>query len=294
VRCARAACGPAAHDAPRISLYDPRMPLIAFTSPKGGVGKTTVAAHIAAILAQRGHKVVAIDLDPQSALRLHLGVSLREERSFLGRIDARPPWREALVETESGVRVLPFGAVDPLRSLELSQVLMGQPNLLADPVREMLAVPDLIVVLDSPPGPNAALAALMPYLDLMVVLLLADAGSAALIPQIANNRFLGRGTLATRMGERSVVVLNQVDSQEPLSNAVFDLARNALGTRLIGAICRDQDLAEALADRRMLTHGEHGAGEDLNLLADALIRRLKLPQPRAGAGFAALNEWGRT
>lgn len=268
------------------------MPLIAFTSPKGGVGKTTVAAHVAALLAQRGHKVIAIDLDPQSALRVHLGVSMREERSFLGRIDARPAWREALVETESGVRVLPFGTVDPLRALELAQVLTTEPQLLADPVHEMLAVPGLIVVLDSPPGPNAALAAVMAYLDLMIVLLLADAGSAALIPQIASNRFLGRGTLASRMADRSVVVLNQVDGQEPLSNAVFDLARGALGTRLIGAICRDQDLAEALADKRMLTHGEPGAGEDLHLLTDAIIRRLKLPQP-GGAGFSALSDWAR-
>jgi cellulose synthase operon protein YhjQ len=269
------------------------MPLIAFTSPKGGVGKTTVAAHVAAILAQRGHKVVAIDLDPQNALRMHLGVSLREERSFMARIDTKPAWREALVETESGVRVLPYGVTDPLRALEIAQMLGNEPALLTEPLREMLAVPDLIVVLDSPPGPNTALAAATPFLDVMVVLLLADGGSAALIPQIANNRFLGRGTLASRLADRSVVVLNQVDSQEPLSNAVFDLARSALSTRLIGAICRDQDLAEALADKRMLTHGEHGAGEDLNLLADALIRRLKLPQPRTGAGFSALNEWGR-
>lgn len=268
------------------------MPLIAFTSPKGGVGKTTVAAHVGAILAQRGHRVIAMDLDPQSALRVHLGVPLREERSFLARIDQRPAWREALVETESGLRLLPFGAVDPLRTLEIAQALTNEPNLLADPVREMLAMPGVIVLVDSPPGPNAALAAITPYLDLMVVLLLADAGSAALIPQIANNRFLGRGTLASRLADRSVVVLNQVDSQEPLSNAVFDLARSALGTRLIGAICRDQDLAEALADKRMLTHGEPGAGEDLNLLTDAIIRRLKLPQPRRGTGFSALSEWG--
>lgn len=66
------------------------MTLLAFASPKGGVGKTTVAAHVAALLAQRGHKVIAIDLDPQNALRLHLGVSLREERCFMSRLASRP------------------------------------------------------------------------------------------------------------------------------------------------------------------------------------------------------------
>ena len=270
------------------------MPLIAFASPKGGVGKTTVAAHVAAHLARRGHKVIALDLDPQNALRFHLGIPLHEERCFLSRLHIRPAWRDAVVEAEAGVRVLPYGPVDPLRALEISQTLTTEPQLIAEPVREMLAVPDLIVVLDSPPGPNAALTALTPWLDLMVILLLADAGSAAIIPQIANNRFLGRGTLATRSADRAVLVLNQVEDAEPLSDAVFDMARGALGTRLIGAICRDQELAEALADKRMLLQGEPGAGEDLHLLAEAIAKRLKLPRPGGrDGGFSALFEWGR-
>jgi len=270
------------------------MALIAFASPKGGVGKTTVAAHVAALLALRGHKVIALDLDPQNALRFHLGVPLREERCFLSRLGARPAWRDAVIEAEAGVRVLPYGPADPLRALEIAQMLTTEPQLLAEAVREMLAVPDLIVVLDSPPGPNAALAALTPWLDLMVILLLADAGSAAIIPQIASNRFLGRGTLATRSADRAVLVLNQVDEDEPLSDAVFDMARGALGTRLIGAICRDQDIAEALADKRMLLQGEPGAGEDLQLLAEAIVKRLKLPRPGGpDGGFSALFEWGR-
>lgn len=270
------------------------MALIAFASPKGGVGKTTVAAHVAALLARRGYKVIAMDLDPQNALRYHLGVALREERSFMSRLGTRPAWRDALVEAEAGVRVLPFGLVDPLRALELAQILTAEPQLLAEPVREMLAIPDLIVVLDSPPGPNPALAALTPFLDLMVILLLSDAGSAAIIPQIASNRFLGRGTLATRSTGRPVLVLNQVEEGEPLSDAVFNMARGALGTRLIGAICRDAELAEALADKRMLLQGEAGAGEDLELLAEAIVKRLKLPRPGGpGGGSSTSFEWDR-
>ncbi|MDB5414597.1 MAG: cellulose synthase operon protein YhjQ [Rubritepida sp.] len=266
------------------------MPLIAFASPKGGVGKTTIAAHVAALLAGRGQKVVALDLDPQNALRLHLGVPLREEGRFMSSLAARAPWRDCLVDTESGVRLLPFGPVDPLRTLELAVALTQEPALLTEPVREILASPDILVVVDSPPGPNAALAALMPLLDLLVLVLLADAGSAAIIPQIASNRFLGRGTLAGRSADRAVVVLNQVDEQEPLSDAVVDMARNALGKRLIGAVCRDQGLAEALADKRMLTAGEPGAGEDLQILADTISRHLRL---QSSEGYSALSEWRR-
>lgn len=266
------------------------MPLIAFASPKGGVGKTTIAAHVAAILARRGYKVIAIDLDPQNALRLHLGVPMREEGRFLGNITSRPLWRDCVMETESGVRLLPFGPQDPLRTLELAVALMQEPELLADPVRDMLATPDHIVIVDSPPGPNAALTAITSMLDLLILVLLADGGSAAIIPTIASNRFLGRGTLASRSADRAMVVLNQVDEAEPLSEAVVEMAQAALGKRLMGAICRDQGLAEALADKRMLTEGEDGAGEDFQVLADAIVKRLRLPGV-GPQGYQGLFEW---
>jgi chromosome partitioning protein len=47
---------------------------IAVLNQKGGVGKTTTVANVAAALAAAGQKVVAIDLDPQAHLTIHLGV----------------------------------------------------------------------------------------------------------------------------------------------------------------------------------------------------------------------------
>lgn len=50
------------------------MRTIAVLNQKGGVGKTTTVANTAAALAAMGSKVVAIDLDPQAHLTIHLGV----------------------------------------------------------------------------------------------------------------------------------------------------------------------------------------------------------------------------
>jgi chromosome partitioning protein len=51
------------------------MRTIAVLNQKGGVGKTTTVANTAAALAAMGSKVVAIDLDPQAHLTIHLGAS---------------------------------------------------------------------------------------------------------------------------------------------------------------------------------------------------------------------------
>ena len=40
------------------------MPVIAFSSPKGGAGKTTAATVLATVLAERGATVTIIDADP--------------------------------------------------------------------------------------------------------------------------------------------------------------------------------------------------------------------------------------
>jgi cellulose synthase operon protein YhjQ len=260
------------------------MPLIAFISPKGGVGKTTLAANIAALLAHRGHAVLGLDLDPQNALGLHLGLPLRDEEGFLSGLCGGAAWRTVLRRTPHGVPILPYGGTEPHRAAELARRLMDRPETLAGPVREMLADPNRIVILDSPPGYSPALSALMPLLDLPVTVLLADGGSASLMPRIADGSFLGRGTFAARAVERALLVLNQVELEAPLSASVLDCAQTAMGDSLLGIVARDPAVAEALADRRLpVDVAGSRAAEDIALLAGALLGRLGMPPIAAKA-----------
>lgn len=269
------------------------MPVLAFTSPKGGVGKSTLAAHVAAILRARGHAVLAIDLDPQNALRLHLGVSMREQAGFMSYLDTAADWKSSRITTASGVDLLPFGPVDPGRALQIGAYLLPHPEALGDQISEMLAQPGLVVVLDTPPGPSAALEAVMPLVDLFCCVLLADAGSAAMIPEIAHGHMFGRGTMGQRTAQRLGLIMNQLDLSQPLGNAVMDCAVHALGQRLLGAVCYDSTLSEALAQKHLLLDGAAGAAEDLQVITDKIALRLRLAPPaREATGFRALSDWG--
>jgi cellulose synthase operon protein YhjQ len=257
------------------------MPLLCLTSPKGGVGKTSLAAGLAYAIQRAGRQVVAIDCDPQNALRLHLGLPITDGAGWFARLQDRADWRSCLRTTPAGVALLPYGETDMRGALATAAAIEREPELLAGPVRAMLADPSLLVIADTPPGASAALSILAPQASLVLAVLLADAASTALIPDIESGRFLGRGTLGSLLGPKLLIALNQVDRLSRLSVAAAEGVAAHLGPRLAGAVCRDEAVAEALACQRPVglhAPGSRAAG-DVADLAAAVLRELPPPAP---------------
>ena len=226
--------------------------MLFFGSPKGGVGKTTVAANVAAALAQLGFGVTVIDLDPQNALRLHFGIPLQDTGGFawsLAQPWAAPPWQSCYRQTQWGVGLLPFGQMDTVGAMTVSDALAQYPERLTGILQALQNDPSHIVVIDSPPGPSPALSAALPFVDMLVCVLLADAISASLIPSIDAGRAFGPGTQLGQEGGRIRYVLNQFDTNSRLSRATAEAIRPYLGQRLLGEVRRDEFVAEAAANQ---------------------------------------------
>ncbi len=85
--------------------------LISIANQKGGVAKTTTAVNLAAGLALRGHKVLVIDIDPQSNATTGLGIDHRSvEYSTYDLITGGCTFDQAVRETQiAGLDVVPAG-----------------------------------------------------------------------------------------------------------------------------------------------------------------------------------------
>lgn len=218
------------------------MPLLCLASPKGGVGRTTLAATLAVALHRLGWRVVAIDLDQQNALCLNFDLP-EELRGIADELASGREWDELAVETPTGVFLIPFGTVAAADALRVHSHFAQNPGYLRQRLTPFLHERDLLVVADLPAGPTACNVEVEPLADLHLLVLLADAMSLALLPRLQRGDYF----LASRGPAQVGYVLNQVDTRRQLCRDVLALSQDVLGEALYGMVHQDEAVAEAAA-----------------------------------------------
>jgi len=252
------------------------MSVVGVVSMKGGVGKTSVTANLAVAMAKAlgQGRVSVVDLDPQNALRLHLGIDSDDADGVCAQSIAHANWATTALSTEHGVHCLPYGEVSEPERVAFEEILHEEEDWVGACIRAAGLDDDAIVLIDTPPGPSIYLRQTFACADLVVIVLLADAASYATIA--AMESWMAE-VQALFPHATPVYVLNQIDRGDLLNKDVADVLRQRLGPMLcpIG-IHMDEAVREALAFQQpVMAYDPHGqASHDLARLADYLIDAL--------------------
>src|SRR5437867_667069 len=133
-------------------MHGPRreeMPSIAFSTIKGGVGKTTLAVHTAAALADAGRQVLFLDFDPQAHSSLVLGLESADRPCLADAFGARPKHKLDEVVVQSPKRSSLYIAPACLRMAAIERELYQWGHRLEAIPRALKTLafqPDVIVI----------------------------------------------------------------------------------------------------------------------------------------------------
>lgn len=207
--------------------------VLAVANQKGGVGKTTTTINVAACLAERGFRVLVVDLDPQANATTGLGVDPRAITSSMYDVILRDlPLKDAAVATDwEGLFVAP-SSLD-LAGAEIELVpAFNRERKLALALEPMLTELDYVLI-DCPPS-----------LGLLTVNAL-TAASEVLVPiqceyyaleglgQLLRNVELVQQNLNPDL-EVSTIALVMYDARTKLASQVVDEVRAHFGDK----VCR--------------------------------------------------------
>lgn len=263
---------------------------IALVSLRGGSGRSTLAASLAASLAQQGRRAIAVDADPQNALALHFGVEPGEtaglsQKGFIAR-DASS-W---LVRFRGGAACLPFGRLGPQESMSLEFAVALEQDWLRSRLDELLPTEVEFTVIDTPAAPSPWVEQALSIADAVLVVLRPDAASYATLPAVED--LLDASLPGGLVRSRARFLINDFDERRELDRDVVAALRGYLVERALPfCVHADDIVAEALARRRLITV-EGGASQvlaDVRVLGEWVESQAELTARTPPVAAAALS-----
>lgn len=266
---------------PAMGLPSSEKPVIAVTSGKGGVGKTTLSVNLGLALSSAGRRVCLIDADLGTANvdvvlnlapRFNLADVVRGEKNIL----------EVVVEGPRGLIVLPGGSgLQELTELDERQYLrlMGQ-------FHDLEKYSDLLLI-DTGSGLSRSVTNFVMAASQALVVTTPEppaiTDAYALIKVLTRQGFQGELRLVVNRAE------NAREAEEIVAKMVF-AARRFLGCDLkpLGYILEDGAVSRAVREQVGVldAYPRTRSSENIREIARRLLEDEPVPAPRAQDGFA--------
>lgn len=248
---------------------------IAITNQKGGVGKTTTAINLSACLAEKGRRVLTIDIDPQGNTTSGLGID-KDELEYsvyellIGECTIEDCMKESVVKN---LYVLPSnvnlaGAEIELIGVDEKEYILKQR---IEPMKEFF---DYIII-DCPPSLNTLTVNAMTTADAVLVPIQCEYYALEGLSQLIHTINLVKERLNATL-EIEGVVFTMYDARTNLSLQVVENVRKNLEQKIYNSIIpRNVRLAEAPSHGLPISmYDSKSAGADAyRELADEVLRQ---------------------
>jgi chromosome partitioning protein len=261
---------------------------LAIANQKGGVAKTTTVASVGAALAELGHSVLLVDLDPQACLTFSLGIDPEDlELSVHHVLTKGLDPAEVIVETDDGVDLVP-ATIELARAEAELLTRTGREHVLTSMI-EALGEADLAydwVLLDCPPSLGVLTVAALTAADGVLIPLQCETLSHRGVGQLLDTvhdvrRFTNRGL------EVWGVLPTLYDGRTNHARTVLQTISETYALEVVEPpIPKTIKFAEApAAGRSILATSRSSKGSQAyREVAANLVLRSQRPKPRTKAG----------
>lgn len=249
--------------------------VIAISNQKGGVGKTTTAINLSACLAEKGKKVLAIDMDPQGNTTSGLGIDRTkiDHTSYELLMGETTIWEAITPSVVEGLKVIP--SERGLAGVEIELIgKEGREYILKQEVDKIRDNYDFIII-DCPPSLNSLTVNAMTTADTVLVPIQCEYYALEGLSELMYTIELVKSRLNEKL-EIEGVVFTMYDARTCLSLQVVENVKENLNQNIYKTIIpRNVRLAEAPSHGLPINLYEpKSAGADgYRSLADEVIER---------------------
>jgi chromosome partitioning protein len=245
--------------------------ILAIANKKGGTGKTTTVVNLAAALAQRGYRVLVVDLDPQGHSGLGFGVLAKQDDVTVHSLLARSglSFSAGVQPTdEPGVDLIPAD-----RNFD-SSTKIGNPRCMADGLASLRQAYDVILI-DTPPASSSLIVCALLASDGVIVPTALEPLSLDGVRQFA--KAYHRVVVSLQAALLGLAILPmRVDLRSGVQKLVLEhLARSFGKDQIVSGVRTDTKVSEAFGMRKPLLRHESRARavSDFEVVASEVIRR---------------------